>query len=291
MSLVDALLILLAGVGAGAMNAVVGAGTLITFPTLLALGFPPVVANVSNTVGLVPGSAAAAYGFRATLKGRKRLVLQLVSASAVGGVLGGALLLVLPPETFEQVIPPLLLLSAVLAALQPRVSAWVLARRERIAAESAGDPASDDTAPADAPSSDLPAASVAAIEEPARDGPVAIRTSPILYVIVFLTGIYGGYFGAAQGVILLAVLGIFVAGGMPQVNGIKNVLAGVANLVSAILFIAIAEVDWRVVGLVAVGATVGGLLGSRFGRKLPAGPLRALVVAVALFAAVWQWIS
>lgn len=280
MSLVDALLILLAGMGAGAMNAVVGAGTLITFPTLLALGFPPVVANVSNTVGLVPGSAAAAYGFRATLTGRKRLVLQLVSASAVGGVLGGALLLVLPSEAFEMVIPPLLLLSAVLAALQPRVSAWVVARRERLAADAA----------ADVPTSDLPAESVAAVEEPADAASVGIRTSPILYVIVFLTGIYGGYFGAAQGVILLAVLGIFVAGGMPQVNGIKNVLAGVANLVSAILFVAIAEVDWRVVGLVAVGATIGGLLGSRFGRKLPAGPLRALVVAVALFAAVWQWI-
>lgn len=285
MTLVDALLILLAGVGAGAMNAVVGAGTLITFPTLLALGFPPVVANVSNTVGLVPGSAAAAYGFRATLTGRKRLVLQLVSASAVGGVLGGALLLVLPPEAFEQVIPPLLLLSAVLAAMQPRVSAWVLARRERVAAETAAD-----GAVADAPTSGLPAESVAAVDEPVADAPVAIRTSPILYAIVFLTGIYGGYFGAAQGVILLAVLGIFVAGGMPQVNGIKNVLAGVANLVSAILFIAIAEVDWRVVGLVAVGATIGGLLGSRFGRRLPAGPLRALVVAVALFAAVWQYV-
>lgn len=289
MTIVDALLILLAGVGAGAMNAVVGAGTLITFPTLLALGFPPVVANVSNTVGLVPGSAAAAYGFRATLKGRKRLVLQLVSASAVGGVLGGALLLVLPSETFEMVIPPLLLLSAVLAALQPRVSAWVVARRERIASEAATD-ASPDAAAADAPVSDLPAESVAAAEEPAAVAPVAIRTSPILYVIVFLTGIYGGYFGAAQGVILLAVLGIFVAGGMPQVNGIKNVLAGVANLVSAILFVAIAEVDWRVVGLVAVGATIGGLLGSRFGRRLPAGPLRALVVAVALFAAIWQYV-
>jgi len=284
-TLVDALLILLAGVGAGAMNAVVGAGTLITFPTLLALGFPPVVANVSNTVGLVPGSAAAAYGFRATLTGRRRLVLQLVSASAVGGVLGGALLLVLPPEAFEQVIPPLLLLSAVLAAMQPRVSAWVLARRERVAAGTAAD-----GEVADAPTSGLPAESVAAVDEPVTDAPVAIRTSPILYAIVFLTGIYGGYFGAAQGVILLAVLGIFVAGGMPQVNGIKNVLAGVANLVSAILFIAIAEVDWRVVGLVAVGATIGGLLGSRFGRKLPAGPLRALVVAVALVAAVWQYV-
>ena len=286
MAILDVVLIMAAGVAAGAMNAVVGAGTLITFPTLLALGFPPVVANVSNTVGLVPGSAAAAYGFRHTLTGRAKLVLQLVTASAAGGVLGGALLLVLPSETFEQVIPPLLLLSAVLAAAQPKVAAWVVARRERNAAAVTA----SDAEVVDAPVDDLPASDVPGAEAPAVDAaPVAIRTSPILYVIVFLTGIYGGYFGAAQGVILLAVLGIFVAGGMPQVNGIKNVLAGIANLVSAILFIAIADVDWRVVGLIAVGATIGGGLGSRFGRRLPAGPLRAIVVIVALAAAVWQY--
>ncbi|MFA9445978.1 sulfite exporter TauE/SafE family protein [Egicoccus sp. AB-alg6-2] len=286
MTIVDAVLILAAGVAAGAMNAVVGAGTLITFPTLLALGFPPVVANVSNTVGLVPGSAAAAYGFRATLSGRKKLVLQLVSASAVGGIIGGALLLALPPEAFEQVIPPLLLLSAVLAAAQPRVAAWVAARRERSAAAAA---TAGDAAMADGPVSDAPGGHVPVTDAATADAPVAIRTSPVLYVIVFLTGIYGGYFGAAQGVILLAVLGIFVAGGMPQVNGIKNVLAGIANLVSALLFIAIADVDWRIVGLVAVGATIGGGLGSRYGRRLPAGPLRAMVVVVALVAAAWQY--
>lgn len=276
MSVVDALLILLAGIGAGAMNAVVGAGTLITFPTLLALGFPPVVANVSNTIGLVPGSAAAAYGFRFLLAGHGRLIRQLVLSSAAGGVLGAALLLVLPAEAFEQVIPPLLLLSAVLAAAQPRVAAWVLERRRRTLAS---DDLATHTADGDV------------VRDPATTAPVAIRTSPVLYVVVFLTGVYGGYFGAAQGVILLAVLGIFVAGGMPQVNGIKNVLAGVANFVSAVLFIAIAEIDWRIVVLVAIGATVGGLLGARFGRRLPAGPLRALVVAVALFAAIWQWLD
>ncbi|WP_130650236.1 sulfite exporter TauE/SafE family protein [Egicoccus halophilus] len=291
MTLLDAAVILLAGLGAGAMNAVVGAGTLITFPTLLALGFPPVVANVSNTVGLVPGGVAAAYGFRATLTGRARLVLRLAVASAVGGVIGGALLLVLPSEAFEVVIPPLLLLSAVLAAAQPRVATWVTARRERreLAERAADDP--DAVQVDDAPASDLPSAHVPVHDAPVAPGPVEIRLGPALYTIVFLTGIYGGYFGAAQGVILLAVLGSFVAGGMPQVNGIKNVLAGIANLVSAVLFIAVADVDWRVAGLVALGATVGGLLGSRYGRRLPARPLRALVVLVALSAAVWQFVT
>jgi len=274
--LTEVLIVLAAGVAAGAMNAVVGAGSLITFPTLLALGVPPVVANVSNTVGLVPGSIAGAYGFRATLKGRGRLAFRLACASAVGGVLGAVLLLALPSSTFDQVIPPLLLLAAILAAAQPRVSAWVARRREARATTDAADEAGAADAAASA----------------ADDGPsVTDRPTPVLYVIVLLTGIYGGYFGAAQGVILLAVLGIFITGGMPQVNGIKNVLAGVANLLSATLFVFIADVNWTIVAMVAVGATIGGLLGSRYGRRLPAGPLRALVVTIALVAAVWRFLS
>ncbi|WP_083441178.1 sulfite exporter TauE/SafE family protein [Nitriliruptor alkaliphilus] len=264
MALLDAALILLAAVGAGAMNAVVGAGTLITFPTLLALGFPPVVANVSNTVGLVPGSVAGAYAYRATLSGRAPLLRRLVVVSGIGGVLGGALLLALPPGAFELVVPPLLVLSGVLAAIQPRVAAWVVRRRAA-------------AAPA------IPAA-----ESPPTATPALLHVSPLLLAGVAATGVYGGYFGAAQGVILLAILGVFVGGAMNDVNGIKNVLAGVANLVSAALFIAIADVDWSVAGLVAVGATIGGGLGGRYGRRLHPGPLRALVVTVAFVAAGWQ---
>jgi len=260
MTIVDAALVLLAGVGAGAMNAVVGAGTLITFPTLVALGVPPVLANVSNTVGLVPGSVAGAYAFRATLTGRGTLLARLVTASAVGGVLGGALLLVLPPGAFELVVPVLLLLSGALAAAQPRVAAAVARRR---------------AARVDADQGPRPRA--------------AVRAGPWLLAGVAATGVYGGYFGAAQGVILLALLGIFVEGEMTEVNGIKNVLAGVANLVSSLLFILIADVDWQLAGLVAVGATIGGTLGGRYGRRLPAGALRTLVVAVAVLAAIWQF--
>jgi len=260
MTIVDAALVLLAGVGAGAMNAVVGAGTLITFPTLVALGVPPVLANVSNTVGLVPGSVAGAYAFRATLTGRGTLLARLVTASAVGGVLGGALLLVLPPGAFELVVPVLLLLSGALAAAQPRVAAAVARRR------------------------------AARVETDQGPRPrAAVRAGPWLLAGVAATGVYGGYFGAAQGVILLALLGIFVEGEMTEVNGIKNVLAGVANLVSSLLFILIADVDWQLAGLVAVGATIGGTLGGRYGRRLPAGALRTLVVAVAVLAAIWQF--
>ncbi|MDQ3538634.1 MAG: sulfite exporter TauE/SafE family protein, partial [Actinomycetota bacterium] len=116
-----------------------------------------------------------------------------------------------------------------------------------------------------------------------------VRAGPWLLAGVAATGVYGGYFGAAQGVILLALLGMFVEGQMNEVNGIKNVLAGVANLVSSVLFVLIADVDWQLAALIAVGATIGGGLGGRYGRRLPAGPLRALVVAVAVLAAIWQF--
>jgi uncharacterized protein len=272
----DAAFVLLAAVGAGAMNAVVGAGTLITFPTLLALGFPPVVANVSNTVGLVPGSVAAAYGYRATLVGRGPLLRRLVVASSLGGIVGAVLLLALPPGAFELVVPPLLLLSGLLAAVQPRVARWVVARREAAAGSHGGSHESSGAGSTPAPAS-------------AGGDPGTLRAGPLLLGGIAATGVYGGYFGAAQGVILLALLGVFVGGAMQEVNGIKNVLAGIANLVSALLFIAIADVDWRVAGLVAVGATIGGGLGGRYGRRLPSGVLRALVVTIALVAAVWQF--
>lgn len=252
MPLLDGGLLFLAAVAAGALNAVVGAGTLITFPTLLALGVPPVIANVSNTVGLVPGSAAAAYGFRHTLAGRGRVLGRLVGASTVGGVTGGALLLVLPARSFELIVPVLLIGAGALAAVQPRVAAWVAARR-------------------------------------AVNGTVA-RTdgSPLLFLGVAAAGVYGGYFGAAQGVILLGLLGVALGGPMNDLNGIKNVLAGLANLVSAVLFVLVADVDWAVAAVVATGAIVGGGLGGRYGRRLPSRALRALVVVVAVVAAGWQ---
>lgn len=257
MSPVDGGLLFLAAVGAGALNAVVGAGTLITFPTLLALGYPPVVANVSNTVGLVPGAVTATYGFRHTLAGRGQVLARLVGASATGGIVGGALLLALPATSFEVIVPVLLVAAGALAAVQPRVAA-VIARR-RVA------------------SATIPAAA-------SRPVPAG----PLLVLGVGAAGVYGGYFGAAQGVILLALLGIGLGGPMTELNGIKNVLAGLANLVSAVLFVVVGDVDWWVAAVVAVGAGLGGGLGGRYGRRLPSRALRALVAVVAAVAAVWQ---
>lgn len=266
MMLIEIGLLLVAGVAAGAMNAVVGAGSLITFPTLLALGFPPVVANVSNTVGMVPGSVSGAYAYRATLVGRWRLVRLLVVASSTGGAAGAVLLLALPPGAFAIVVPPLLLLSGVLAAIQPKVAAAIARRR---------------TATQPTGRNPRPVSSVGDVR----------TTDPRLLASIAAAGVYGGYFGAAQGVILLALLGIFIEGGMTQVNGIKNVLAGSANLISAVIFLLVANVDWAATLVIAVGASIGGGVGGRYGRRLPAGPLRGLVVAIALVAAAWQFLS
>lgn len=256
----EAGVILVAGVVAGAMNAVVGAGTLVTFPTLLALGVPPILANVSNTVGLVSGSVAGAYGYRATLAGHARLVVRVLAASTAGAIAGAALLLALPSATFAFAVPVLLVVSAVLAAVQPRVAAAV-ARRRSAKAEEAG-----------------------LVRAPVSGG-------PWLLLGVAATGVYGGYFGAAQGVILLALLGIFVAGDLNEVNGIKNILAATANAVAAVIFIFATDVDWRIAALIAVGATIGGGLGGRYGRRLPSAALRALIVVIAIAAAIWQVVA
>ena len=237
MTAVEIALLIGAGMSAGVMNAVVGAGSLVTFPTLLFLGYPPVIANVSNTVGLVPGSVMASIGYRATLRGRGRAVRRLVVATSIGGLTGGALLVLLPGRAFDIVVPWLLLLAAVLAALQPRISAAVQLRRAARGIERAA----------------------------AADARSAIRSvRPALFVGIAVTGVYGGYFGAAQGVILLVILGLAFGGPINELNGVKNILGGTANFVSALLFIAIADVDWAVAGLIYIGATIGGGLGGRY---------------------------
>jgi uncharacterized membrane protein YfcA len=257
MTPVEIALLIAAGIGAGVMNAVVGAGTLVTFPTLLFLGYPPVVANVSNTVGLVPGSIMASIGYRSTLQGRGPAVRRLLVATSIGGLTGGALLVLLPGRAFDVVVPWLLLISAVLAALQPRIAAAVALRR-----------------------------AARGVERQAAAGvSVATPVGPGLFIGIALTAVYGGYFGAAQGVILLVILGLAFGGPINELNGVKNILGGTANLVSAILFIAIADVDWAVAGIVAIGATIGGGLGGRYGRRLPSSALRVLLVAIAVIAA------
>ena len=249
MSPVEAALIALAGVAAGTINTVVGSGTLITFPTLLAFGVPPVTANVSNTVGLVPGSMSGVIGYRRELSGQRSRVLRLGSASLLGGILGALLLLWLPSAAFDAIVPVLILLGVVLVVVGPRVQRAVAARAE------------------------------------ARGG---IPDHGVWWVwpAVAATGVYGGYFGAAQGVLLMAVLGIGVADSMQRHTATKNVLALIVNAVAALVFIAVADVDWEVAGLIALGAVVGGQLGATVGRRLPPPLLRAVIAVVGLTALV-----
>lgn len=258
--------VLLAGIVAGTVNTVVGAGTLITFPLLVTLGIQPLTANVSNGVGLVPAAVTGAWGYRRELAGWWPTVARMGAMSAVGGVLGALLLLVAPAETFTQVVPWLLVLAAVLAAAQPRVGAWV---RRRAAERAAGADVTETT------HTDL-------------------STRPLtlgLALGIAATGVYGGYFGAAQGVVLISLLGILWSSDLQRANGAKNVLAGVANLISALIFIVGGLVDWRLAGLIAVGAAIGGVIGARVGRRIPAALLRTLIVVVALTAAVVLWVG
>jgi uncharacterized protein len=246
-SLFEVVAILLAGVAAGTINTVVGSGTLITFPTLLAFGIPPVTANVSNTIGLVPGSISGAVGYRRELVGQRSRVLRLSVASLGGGAAGAVLLLVLPASAFDAVVPVLILLGCVLVVLQPRISRSVARHHEAA-------------------------------------GGVPHHGAWWVWPSVLVTGVYGGYFGAAQGVLLMAVLGIGMQETLHSLNAIKNVLAGLVNAVAGLIFAVVADVDWRIVLLIGVGSVIGGQIGATFGRRLPPTVLRVVIVLVGVAA-------
>ncbi|HEY5276013.1 MAG TPA: sulfite exporter TauE/SafE family protein [Coriobacteriia bacterium] len=245
MNPVEAIAIVAAGIAAGTINTIVGSGSLVTFPTLLFFGFPPLVANVSNTVGLVPGSASGVLGYRRELAGQGRRTLRLGLAALLGGITGALLLLELPASAFAQVVPFLILLASVLMAVQPRLSAFIAHQRV--------------------------------------DG---AEHSQALGGLVFLTAIYGGYFGAAQSVIFIALLAIFIPDDLQRLNGLKNVLALVVNAVAALVFVAVAPVDWWAAALIAVGSIAGGQVGAAVGRRMSPLALRSVVVTVGVVVAV-----
>jgi uncharacterized membrane protein YfcA len=247
LSLLQESVILLSGVAAGTINTVVGSGTLITFPTLLAFGVPPVTANVSNTLGLVPGSVSGAIGYRAHLAGQRSRILRLVAATVVGSAIGATLLLVLPSSAFKAIVPLLILLGLTLVVLGPRISA-------RAAARAAADGASHT--------------------------PDAAWVPPA----VLGAGVYGGYFGAAQGVIVLGIFGAGVHEPLQRQNAVKNVVVASSNALAAVIFIFSGHLDWLIVALLAVGAAVGGQIGARVGQRLPAPVLRAFIVVVGVTA-------
>jgi uncharacterized protein len=279
--LVRALVIFAAGLAAGTINTVVGSGTLITFPTLLAFGYPPVLANVSNNVGLVPGVASGVYGYRSELGGQRRRLIRLGSASVCGGLVGAILLLTLPQSAFKDIVPALIGLAVVMVIIQPRLAKWVAERQRARAALATPGGAG---AGGDAEASSAGAASAVAVAAP----PAAAEAigGPVLWVLVFLAGIYGGYFGAAQGVLLIGMLGIALNDSLQRINAAKNVLAGLVNGLAAVVFILATHIDWGVAGLIAAGSIIGGQVGARIGKRLPPWGLRVLIVCVGTAALV-----
>ena len=249
MSPVEALCILLAGMAAGTINTIVGSGTLITFPTLLFFGYPPVVANVSNTVGLVAGGVTGVHGYRAELRGTSRTLRRLVPMSFLGAVTGALLLLVLPAKAFNAIVPALIALGLVLVVVGPRLQD-AAARRHRNA--------------------------------------VVPWHQPVMLAGTFVAGVYGGYFGAAQGVILIGLLSALSSEPLQRLNGYKNVLGTVVNAVAAVTFMVVAwdRISWPVAGLVALGALAGGYIGSTVGRRLPPNALRAFIIVIGVVAIV-----
>ncbi len=252
----EALAIFAAGGAAGAVNAVVGSGSLITFPTLLAFGMPPVVANVSNNVGLVSGNVSGAVGYRRELAGQRTRLIRLGVIAAAGSVAGAAALLSLPSSSFQVIVPALILISCVLVVVQPWLSGRISARRQQRASQHGA------------------------------AGPGRERTGAVLGAGVFVSASYGGYFGAAQGVLVIGLLGTFLDESMQRVNAAKNVLVTVVNGTAALVYIAFAHVDWLVVLLIAVGSTLGGFVGARYGRRLPPLALRVFVVLIGVISAI-----
>ncbi|MGV0874008.1 sulfite exporter TauE/SafE family protein [Mycolicibacterium sp. XJ879] len=243
------ILIALAGLGAGAINTLVGSGTLITFPTLVTLGYPPVTATMSNAVGLVAGSLSGTWGYRRELRGQwNRLAWQL-PASFVGAGLGAWLLLHLPETVFEQVVPVLLVAALALVVVGPRIQAY--ARRQ---AEAAGRSADH----------------------------VSTARMVALVAATFAIGVYGGYFTAAQGIMLIAAMGALLPEDIQRMNAAKNLLSLVVNVVAAAAYILVAfdRISWEAAGLIAVGSLIGGYLGAHYGRRLSPNVLRAVIVVV-----------
>lgn len=245
----QAVAIIAAGLVAGTINTIVGSGTLVTFPTLLFFGYAPVSANISNSLGLVAGGFSGAWGYRHELGQVRSTLLALLPASLVGSVIGASLLLVLPESAFETIVPVLIALALVLVVTGPRLNRWAAGHH--------------------------------------TDRLTRGRWVALLLGVVG-TGVYGGYFGAAQGVLLIGLLGVLLPYGLQQLNGLKNVCTLVANLVAALVFLVVdpGQIDWLVVLLIAIGSLAGGFVGAKVGRAMPPWLLRTVIVVIGTVAIV-----
>ncbi|MFC4017079.1 sulfite exporter TauE/SafE family protein [Micromonospora sp. GCM10011542] len=239
---------LVAGFAAGVLTSTVGVASLASFPVLLALGVPPVVANASNTIGLTPAGLSGSWGYREELREQPRLAWVIVVTCALGSVGGATLLLALQPGVFERVVPCLILFTCLLVGAQPAVTRWLRRRTP---------------------------------DAKARTFP-----GPVTTALWVLTGAYGGYFGAGSGVMMVAVLGFGLDLDLRVVNGLKTLAVAAANVVASVIFMVVADLDWSVVAVLALGSIGGGYVGSRIGRRLPPTMLRTLIVVAGVVAAV-----
>ena len=247
----EQLAVLAAGLGAGVLTSTVGVASLLSFPVLVAVGLPPVVANASNTVGMAPAGMSGSFGYREELREHPRVTLAVIGTCGLGAVAGAALLLGLPPAIFEAVVPWLILFTCLLVGAQPTISRWVRSRR------------SD-------PDAHVP----------------RTKMSPVTSLFSALVGVYGGYFGAGSGVMMVAVLGFGLDLDLRIVNALKTLAVLASNLVAGAIFLVVAELDWVAIGLLAGGSVVGGYVGARIGRRLPPTLFRVLIVLAGLTASV-----
>ncbi len=253
--MLEALAIFAAGIWAGAINVVVGSGTLVTFPTLLLFGYPALTANVSNNLGLVAGGLSGIYGYRDEVRVNRSLLLRLMPASLLGGITGAILLLALPAAAFDAIVPILIVIGLVMVLVGPALQRRAARRSDQLPATVSGAPT---------------------------------RASIPLLIGVYVLGIYGGYFGAAQGILLMGLLSILLTIGLQHLNAIKNVLGTLVNAVAAVTFLVIAwdKIDWKVVGLIAGGSLIGGYVGARIGRRLPPAALRSVILVIGSLAVI-----
>ena len=248
MSLFNEILIFLAAVTAGFINAMAGGGTLVSFPVLLAIGISPVVANVTNTVALVPGTIGGMWAQRNEFQSQRNRLMKLLPVSIVGGVAGGLLILNTNENTFRAIIPYLILLATMLLAAQVKIKNWVVARIGHAHTE--------------------------------HHNPLFMMS------LVFMAAVYGGYFGAGLGVILMATLGLVTDDSMTRLNFLKQALGFAINLAAAIYFAFSGKVDWMVAFVMIFGSLFGGWIGGRLAGKMKPEILRWIVVSAGLIAAV-----
>lgn len=253
--MLEAGIIFVAGVWAGGINVIVGSGTLVTFPTLLLFGYPPLVANVSNNLGMVAGGISGIYGYRDELRPNQAILKRLSPASIVGALVGALLLLILPADSFKAIVPVLIAIGILMVVLGPTLQRRAAQKNAELGREEAAQ---------------------------------STQSQLVLTGGIFLLGVYGGYFGAGQGILLVGLMSMVLTTGLQQITAIKNVLATIANAVAALTFIIVAWhlIDWTAVALIGSGAFVGGYVGARIGRKLPPAVLRSIIVIIGVVAMI-----